>query len=1103
MNERLAKAEALFHEALELPPKQREAFLQKACGDDAELRHEVVALLRASGVADHWLKDADCAAGDPSVESPLSDSISEGPGTVIGRHKLLEQIGEGGFGVVYMAEQERPVRRKVALKIIKLGMDTRSVIARFEAERQALALMDHPNIAKVLDAGATQTGRPYFVMELVRGVPITKFCDDNQLSTTDRLDLFIQVCGAIQHAHQKGVIHRDIKPTNVLVTLSDSVPHPMVIDFGVAKAINQRLTEKTLFTNFAQMIGTPAYMSPEQAEMSKLDVDTRSDVYSLGVLLYELLTGTTPFPEERLRTAGYAEMQRIICEEEPEKPSTRATKIRVGADARRLTSKSKTQNPKSKIDRDLDWIAMRCLEKDRTRRYDTASALALDIQRHLNNEPILARPPSNLYRFQKLVRRNKLAFAAGTAVAAAVIIGLGLSTLLFLRERAALKAAAENAHWAEQKAQESRRNLYAADMILAQAALEAGNIGRSKELLRKYLPQPGEEDLRGWEWRYAWNQCRSDELFTLEGHTMNVTSLALSTNTGILASGSLDRTVRLWDLEKKQSIRTLLQSDSIYGLAFSRDDKELIVGTMDGQVAFWNCETWQRVAMLSDLSWVRSLAVSPNGRILAVFGTHFLTLWDLASRQEVARLELRWSRDLAPGGVAFSPDSSLLAYSKGDGSIVLWDLANARPVAELEGHTRYVSALTISPDGSILVSGSRDRTARVWDIRSRKELRQLGDFAGWVGCVAFSPDGNLLAVAGSGQRVVLFETRSWEEINTLRGHSEEVWTALFAPDGRTILTGAKDKMIKGWAVSNSRQPEAHPLPRDVNSAALLPDATRLYLAHTNRTYSFWSVNPFQELERHSGKMPAWTFSRASPDGRFWVAGTTNGIVKVFDQSKEQPIAELPGPLASTYKIGCAFSPDSKMFAGLGTDQTCRVWKAPDFRQIAAIKTAVPTVSALKFLGGGLLGIGDWTGETEIWNIYSGQRTATLRRHDWSIQDMAISRDGSTAVTSSGDGRVKLWNVRNEREIATLGGQLNTCFSVAFSPDESRIAACSGDGTVKLWDRETKQEVASLKIHNYLLHQLAFSTDDDSLVVLAVDPFGRSRLFVLRAPKSFE
>src|SRR5207247_1484286 len=351
---------------------------------------------------------------------PQPEVLNERTGMMIGRYKLLQQIGEGGFGTVFMAEQLEPVQRKVALKIIKAGMDTREIIARFEAERQALALMDHPNIAQVLDGGTTASGRPYFVMELVRGLPITAYCDHDSLSTSERLDLFIKVCHAVQHAHQKGVIHRDLKPSNVLVTLHDGEPVPKVIDFGVAKALGQRLTEKTLFTGFQHMIGTPAYMSPEQAALSGLDIDTRADIYSLGVLLYELLTGALPFDADTFRKAALDEIRRMIRETEPPKPSTRLQTL---GDKLMDVAKQRHTEPAalSRLIRgDLDWIVMKCLEKDRTRRYETANGLAADLHRHLENEPVVARPPSNLYRFDKLVRRNKLAFAAAGAVALAL-----------------------------------------------------------------------------------------------------------------------------------------------------------------------------------------------------------------------------------------------------------------------------------------------------------------------------------------------------------------------------------------------------------------------------------------------------------------------------------------------------------------------------------------------------------------------------------------------------------------------------------------------------------------------------------------------------------
>src|ERR1051325_8352108 len=441
-----SREQALFTEALRrATPEARVAYLDGACGTDTVLRGRVEALLRASESAGDFLEQPPTGLAASDGSTVVLTGLSEKPGDRIGRYKLLQQIGEGGCGVVYMAEQEEPVRRRVALKVIKLGMDTKSVIARFEAERQALALMDHPNIAKVLDAGATDTGRPYFVMELVRGIKITDYCDQNNLSTDERLRLFSQVCHAIQHAHQKGIIHRDIKPSNILVTVNEpgSPGNPKVIDFGIAKATtSERLTDKTVFTAFEQFMGTPAYMSPEQAVMTTLDVDTRTDIYALGVLLYELLTGETPFDAKVLMASGLDAMRRTILEQEPACPSTRVTTMRE-ADVETVARHRRSNAPKliHQLRGDLDWIVMKALEKDRGRRYETASGLAADIQHHLNDEPVVARPTSNYYKFQKLVRRNKLAFGAITGVSTALVLGLCVASWALVRERAARRDA--------------------------------------------------------------------------------------------------------------------------------------------------------------------------------------------------------------------------------------------------------------------------------------------------------------------------------------------------------------------------------------------------------------------------------------------------------------------------------------------------------------------------------------------------------------------------------------------------------------------------------------------------------------------------------------
>jgi serine/threonine protein kinase/Flp pilus assembly protein TadD len=465
-------------------PDARRAYLAEACGPDAALRTRVEELLAVHERAASFLESP------PAGPTVTIDHGTEGPGTLVGPYKLLERIGEGGFGVVFLAEQTVPVRRKVALKVLKPGMDTRQVVARFEAERPALAIMDHPNIARVFDGGVTPSGRPFFVMELVKGVPITDFCDQNQLTPRQRLELFVPVCQAVQHAHQKGIVHRDLKPSNVLVSRHDTTPVVKVIDFEVAKALGRQLTDKTLFTGVGQIVGTPLYMSPEQAGMSDLDVDTRSDIYSLGVLLYELLTGSTPFTTERFKRAAYDEIRRIIREEEPPKPSTRLSESK-GAlpsiSAQRQTEPAKLTRL---VRGELDWIVMKALEKDRNRRYETANGFAMDVQRYLADEAVQACPPSALYRFRKFARRNK-AMIAFTGLVLLILLtvtgGIGWN----LRDRAARQTAVEQEvnlalKEAEQLQEQSKWPEALSAVKRAQGLLAGGGTDELRERVRQH-----------------------------------------------------------------------------------------------------------------------------------------------------------------------------------------------------------------------------------------------------------------------------------------------------------------------------------------------------------------------------------------------------------------------------------------------------------------------------------------------------------------------------------------------------------------------------------------------------------------------------------------
>ena len=504
----------IFLEALEQPSKEaRAAFLERATAGDSELREAVEALLE-SNEGDTLLEQGTVRLLRESLEAAGKLTLHE---EQIGdSHRPIQTPGarsaRGASASFIGLSRREPVRRQVAVKVIKLGMDTKSIVARFEAERQALALMDHPCIARVLDGGATVTGRPYFVMELVRGVRITEYCDANQLSLQERLALFIQLCHAIQHAHQKGVIHRDLKPSNVLVTVQDGKPVPKVIDFGIAKAIEEPLTEKTVLTNFHAFIGTPAYTSPEQAEMTGADVDTRSDIYSLGVLLYELLTGVTPFDAKELTQSGLDGMRRMIKEVEPPKPSTRLRRVVAGSSANPLTIL---------VDRDLDWIVMKCLEKDRTRRYDTARELAADLQRYLDQEPVLARPQSTAYRLHKALRRHRAAFAAAAAMLIAVVAGTTVSVWQAWRATSAERLSEQrrkneevlrhNAERERGRALESQEraelNEYVADINLAHQSILAGNLARATELLAKHR----DNGCQRFEWRYLWHAAQGDD----------------------------------------------------------------------------------------------------------------------------------------------------------------------------------------------------------------------------------------------------------------------------------------------------------------------------------------------------------------------------------------------------------------------------------------------------------------------------------------------------------------------------------------------------------------------------------------------------------------
>ncbi len=830
------REEALFAAALEQPPAHRAAFLNGACLGDAALRARVESLLAAHDATANPL----ATQLAPTMKLEFAEEpADEAVGQTLGRYKLLEKVGEGGCGVVYVAEQTEPVRRRVALKVIKLGMDTKQVVARFEAERQALAMMDHPNIAKVLDAGTTEQGRPYFVMELVRGIRITDYCDQANLSTQERLDLFIKVCQAIQHAHQKGIIHRDIKPSNILVTLHDGVPVPKVIDFGIAKATEGRLTDNTVYTQLHQFIGTPAYMSPEQAEMSGLDIDTRSDIYSLGVLLYELLAGSTPFDAKELMASGIDAMRRTIREKEPQRPSTRFATL--GADQLTTTAKRRSADTSKLLHQlkgDLDWIVMKCLEKDRQRRYDTANGLAADLTRHLTNEPVTARPPSQLYRFQKAYHRNRLAFTAAACVLAAMIIAMGGIWVAAQREgrarvhestqrnlaeqrRGEAEAARQVAETEQQRAdaqaqkaldsqEHSRRLLYAADMNLAQQALDQNNLGRARRLLDRHRPAPAEEDLRGWEWRYLWQQCRSSAFAQLTKRPARGFSVSFSPDGAQLAVGYLDGRIELWDVHRRALLKELNQKGSPGHVAFSPRSNLLATSAGGGELKLHDLATERDTVLRIGAPLVRDLSFTPDGSRLLAFtyglGQQAAVVFDLATGVAVST-NTTSGANMHYGIARLSSDRQRLYLSnqdKGQLSVKCLAVGTGTEIWAADIGTDWgVTAMALSPDDRFLVTGTgyEDGTIRVWNAETGKLAARLEGHTGWVGEVTFSRDGRWLASAATDQTVRLWETSGWTEARVFRGHEDEVYSVAFSPDAKTLASAAKDGAILLWDVA--------------------------------------------------------------------------------------------------------------------------------------------------------------------------------------------------------------------------------------------------------------------------------------------------------------
>jgi WD40 repeat protein len=986
------------------------------------------------------------------------------------------------MGVVYLAQQKHPVRRQVALKVVKPGMDSAQVIARFETERQALALLDHPNIAQVYDAGATKDGRPYFVMEYVGGPSITEHCDQRKLSIEERLGLFIQVCEGVQHAHQKGIIHRDIKPSNVLVYAEDDKPLPKIIDFGVAKALTAPLTERTLFTEQGQLLGTPEYMSPEQAEMTMQDIDTRSDIYSLGVLLYVLLTGTLPFDRQALQEAGFAEILRVIREQDPPRPSTRLSGL--GAEARHVAEARKTHAgllPK-RVRGDLDWIVMKSLDKERNRRYGTAGELAVDIGRHLRSEPVQAGPPTVSYKLRKFIRRHRVGVLAASLVVAALVVGSIMATCGFLQAR----QERDRAVGAEA---EAKRSLYCAHILMARQNWEDGRVVGLWELLDAYRPQPGEQDLRGWEWYYL-KTLHNQSLLTLHGHTGAVRCVAWSQDGRYLASAGDDHTVRVWDWPQVKPICVLNDhAAQVRSVAWSPDGRRLGSASNDETVKIWD---WTNgtvgLTLTGHEGSVHSVTWSPDGQKIASGGKDAVVrVWD-ATTGEKSHSFYCETRPEPVLSVTWSPDGQWLAAghargSDGHGTVTLWGMTilQHHHLRDLKGDGAVYS-VAWSADSHLVASATAQSKIKVWDQATGETKFVFRDHKSGVTSVTWSPDGRRLLSAGDDQTIKIWDLAKAEVLATLCGHRAPVHSVTWSPDGHRLASASDDGTIRIWDATKTEEAfSERRFDNWVSSVSWSPDGRWLATAYLRPTVHIWDPVTGQDvvtLRGHTNRVwcVAW-----SPDGKRLATASIDKTINVWDAAGGVPALTLRGHKREVFFV--AWSPDGKKLASTSRDSNVMVWNAETGELIFAVAT-------------GRLGVGEdvvkapvvWSpdglhiasaaeyGQIRVWDTRSGGSLCTLRSGASEVWSVAWCPKGRQLAVGCSDGTVQVWDVTEKRQVFSVQGHTDRIRSIIWSRDGRRLASGSRDKTVKVRDAATGEELLSLRGHDGQVSSLAWSPD---------------------------
>lgn len=1135
-----ARIKFLFFSAMDLPSSaDRDRFLLQHCENNPDLYSRVRELLAANDTGSVG-QDSSCVL-EPGQETdvltfpgknpnsgPEASSCS-GPGKdadtlgtdtdkseqhaapalgdqIGGRYTLVQILGEGGMGTVYKAIQNEPVKRQVAIKLIKAGMDSKNVLARFDAERQALAVMDHPNIARVYDGGRTEYGQPFFVMELVTGIPVTDYCDKKRLPVRARLELFVQVCRAVQHAHQKGIIHRDLKPSNVLVTETDGKPTPKVIDFGVAKATEMKLTDLS-FVDLGMIVGTPSYMSPEQTDPNSPDIDTRTDVYALGVVLYELLVGSPPLDAKTVKKGAILEILRMVREVDPPKPSTRLSKVDSLVEVAAERDIEPEQLRKA-LKGDLDWIVMKALEKDRRRRYETANGLAADVQRYLNSEPVTAAPPSRLYRFRKFVNKNRAAVASASLLVVALVAGI-IGTYLGLiearrqeifakeetaeKERARLaeaaraegerearlseKAAREAAQESyedalknqEEKERERLRadlqaeavqwNLYWAQMHLGLMSWrEHRGLPHMKELLDHWAPKGDGLDRRGWEWFYL-NSLPYQNLRILGKNRGpdNPIMVAWNLARNQLAEGCREGVVRIWDVATEKPalvIQAPLPWQDWVGakwLGWSPDGSSLVTGGQGGEVEIWDTRTGKKIKSLEGMKVpVLSIAFNRSGEKVAAWGIHGkIRIWDVAT----GGLNAELSHPPQATAGEWSPDGGQLATGHENGEITFSGTKPGSPVRTVKGPGDRIYRLAWSPDGSKIASTSaNDFAVRIWDVvRGTSILGPLRHSHG-ITALAWKAEGGLLASGSIDETVKIWDTTTGLEKITLRGSRSAVMSVEWGP-GERLATGSSEG---GVLIFESIEDQEY---------LRLP-------GHTSRATAV-----------------AW-----NPAGTLLASGGDDGFARIWDTKKRKQIRAFkghdPGGIIPQFGLirSLAWSPDGKKVVSGGLDGQIKGWDLESGGEDFGLQPRYGAIWAVSWNStGSCLAAGCEDGTILLVdNPGSGGRLRALQGHRRRVRALDWNPAGNRLVSAGGDGLIKVWDAKAEKELARMEDTRARVIGVAWSRAGDRIATSHSDRFVMTWDPVSGKKLKTMVGHNDFVDGVAWTPDGGRIVSAGID-----------------